>query len=521
MKLQALFVLAAAAAFVAADAYPFAPERAASEDAFIDDVGFSTMAAPAPIAQHPHLAVAAALKKPTKPGQRRRRTPKKPLTPEQKRKRQAKMRARRARRVKAGKNAAGRVATTVKGGKPIRTRSTMTGVKRPRIHGKPGGMTRKPKAGARKPQVSLATRLQKKINSLPVGSPLRVMYERRLARIKKPKNTALMSIAETPNEFGSPYGLVPFADPPFPTWVEYAPGAASKIVRNGLTQGSSIQHKYGFRTTQPLEVPDGTKYATVQLMFIVQAETPIRAAQPIPPLCTMRQMVLTVFHGNKPLGGKTFDQGSYGSSSYQRLDLVVPVSQLSPSPAPITMQVAQEHASPTPCMDRSYAQFRGLKVAFHDTLPVKEQGPAANPRSGQGRVSLAGRRYSVSDSGYDYEAFDDMWDDAYDGGDFSDAYDEDAVADDEYDGGDFSVSEDAAYDGDDMWEDMYDVDEGFSVEDAYDEDAAVDEEYYGSDFSVSEDAAYEGDDMWEDSYDGEGFSVEDAYDEDAAADDED
>ncbi|KAJ3361481.1 hypothetical protein GGF32_007239 [Allomyces javanicus] len=209
MKIQALFVLAAVAAFVAADANPFWPARAASEDAFIDDVGFSATAAPAPITQQqrPHLNVAAALKKPTKPGQRGRRRsgakPKKPLTPEQKRKRQAKMRARRARLVKAGKNVAGRV------GKTVKTRST-TGVKRPRTHGKLGGMTRKPKAGARKPKGSLATRLQKKINSLPVGSPLRKAYERRLARLLKPKTATvtapLMSLA------GSGYDYASFDD---------------------------------------------------------------------------------------------------------------------------------------------------------------------------------------------------------------------------------------------------------------------------------------------------------------------
>ncbi|KAJ3354101.1 hypothetical protein GGF32_002670, partial [Allomyces javanicus] len=41
------------------------------------------------------------------------------------------------------------------------------------------------------------------------------------------------------------------------------------------------------------------------------------------------------------------------------------------------------------------------------------------------------------------------------------ANDVDDDAEDAYYGGDFSVSEDAAYDGDDMWEDMYEGD--FSV----------------------------------------------------------
>ncbi|KAJ3354123.1 hypothetical protein GGF32_002692 [Allomyces javanicus] len=74
-------------------------------------------------------------------------------------------------------------------------------------------------------------------------------------------------------------------------------------------------------------------------------------------------------------------------------------------------------------------------------------------------------QFSLSD-GYDYEPFGD-----------------------EYDEG-FSVSEDAAYDGDDAWDDAYDGD-GFSFADEAFEDA------------------------WDDAYDGEGFSLEEAF-EDAA-----
>ncbi|KAJ3374959.1 hypothetical protein GGF31_005681 [Allomyces arbusculus] len=74
-----------------------------------------------------------------------------------------------------------------------------------------------------------------------------------------------------------------------------------------------------------------------------------------------------------------------------------------------------------------------------------------------------GRLLSVSDSGYDYEPFDDEYDEGY------------------------SLSEDAAFE--DAWDDPYDSGEGYSIADEAFEDA------------------------WDDTYDGEGFSLEEGFDE--------
>ncbi|KAJ3347684.1 hypothetical protein GGF32_006773 [Allomyces javanicus] len=446
MKLQALFVLAAAAAFVAADANPFAPDRAASEDAFFDDVSASTVGAPAPInAQHPHLAVAAALKKPTKPGQRRRRTPKKPLTPEQKQRRQAKLRARRARLAKAGKNAAGRVAKTVK--------TRRAGIKRPRMHGKPGGgttrrPTRKPKtAGVRTRKVSLATRLQNKINSLPVGSPLRVMYERRLARIEKPKTAALMAMSGPPGAIGASANLRPFVDPPLAYKIRLEPDGSPMLVRGGMAPGRGVVHRYGFQTATPLVVPKDAEDA------IIQAQVRLWSPKPNPGMCETGIMSVNFLHGDRSLGGEYFRNS--GTNGLQLLKVQVPVSALSPTPAPITVQAAHDHENPGKCLDLASLMVRGLDVKFN-------------------RVVKGMRRYSVSEDAFD----DDAWDETYDGGDFSVANEAGSTADDDEsedasDGEAYSVSEDAL-EGDDMWEDMYDS-EAYSVEDAYTEDAADDE----------------------------------------------
>ncbi|KAJ3374960.1 hypothetical protein GGF31_005682 [Allomyces arbusculus] len=317
--------------------------------------------------------------------------------------------------------------------------------------------------------------MQDKINKLP-----RNHWQRRYS-------TAAAPGAHTVSKNrSSPAGLVPFVDPPFPAAIQHGADGSVRLVRKGLTAGHGVIHKYGFQTAKPLAIPAGTKYVTFLAKIKAQAKKPVQrslkkqtgktlARPSSAPVCRKSDTAITVFHGGKPLGGLRFPKGSHGSSKYETLRLRVPVSKLSHTSAPITLQAAHDHASASKCMDHSILQIKGFKVQFHDTLPVRKPKTAA---------AGAKAKFSVSESGYDYASFDDSWDESYDD-----------MWEDNYDG-DFSVSEDAAYEGDDMWEDNYD--EGFSV---------------------SEDAAYDGDDMWEDSYDGD-FSVEDSYDEDAAADDE-
>ncbi|KAJ3374961.1 hypothetical protein GGF31_005683 [Allomyces arbusculus] len=466
MKIQALFVLAAAATFVAADPMP---DYSSTEDALTADVGASTMGASAP-----HMTITGAVKTPNKKNKRRRRQQpaikRRWATPEERVKQAAWMRAMRAEQAKNRKN---------KPFNPI----IPPGVQRPRVHGKPGGMTRWPKGsrwptGTHKPTstgkstVPLATRLQTKIDSLPVGSRQRMMLERRLARLNKPKTTALMSMSEAPGAFSAASSLRPFVDPPFANTVDKNKDGSIMLTRHDIAPGRGVVHRYGFQTAKPLGVPAGTKYVTI----LGKANAWFNPTSP--GMCEKGNSELTVFHGGRPLGGLKFPRAYYGNPSrWDPIQVTVPVSKLSPTPAPITVQAAHDHTNPYKCQERSSLSVRDLKVQFHDSVP-------------------SGGQFSVSDSGYDYsDAFEDSWDDSYYGGDFAveDSYDEDAAADDEYYGGDFSV------------------------EDAYDEDGAADDEYYGGDFSVSEDAAYEGDDMWEDMYDGD-FSVEDSYDEDAVDD---
>ncbi|KNE56705.1 hypothetical protein AMAG_17954 [Allomyces macrogynus ATCC 38327] len=479
MKVQALFLLAAVTALVAAEPNPIKPAFSSSEDAIIEDVAASTDGAPAPVTTAPHLTVAAALKKPSKHIKRGKPVVKrsiKHLTPEQKKRLQAKLRARKAKlaankhaAVRKAKNKGVKVASAIRGGKPInKSKKPRKAIKRP---------------AARRPRTTIA-QLQAKIASLPAGSPLRARYERLLAAKTKPKTATLMSTAAAPGARKpaprkAPAGLVPFVDPPFPAAIQHGADGSVRLVRKGLTKGHGVIHKYGFQTAKPLAIPAGTKYVTFVAQIKAQAKKPVqRKTKPgmktPPPACHKSDTAITVFHGGKPLGGLRFPKGSHGSSKYETLRLRVPVSKLSATSAPITLQAAHDHASTTKCMDHSILQLKGFKVQFHDKLPAKKTAHAG-----------AKAKFSVSESGYDYASFDDSWDESYDD-----------MWEDNYDEG-FSVSEDAADEGDDMWEDNYD--EGFSV---------------------SEDAAYDGDDMWEDMYDDEGFSLEDSYDEDAAADDE-
>ncbi|KAJ3354124.1 hypothetical protein GGF32_002693 [Allomyces javanicus] len=370
--------------------------------------------------------------------------------------------------------------------------------------------------------------MQDKINKLPRNHWQRRALEHKLQRMRPRKNyeermpwdfsTAAAPGARTVSKKrGSPAGLVPFVDPPFPAAIQHGADGSVRLVRKGPTKGNGVIHKYGFQTAKPLVIPRGTKYVTflakikAQAMKPVPRKTAARTGAKTLPTCHKSDTAITVFHGGKPLGGLRFPKGSHGSDKYETLRLRVPVSKLSHTSAPITLQAAHDHASTIKCMEHSILQLKGFKVQFHDTLPARKTKTTAE--------AGAKAKFSVSESGYDYTSFDDTWDESYDDmwednyeGDFSveDAYDEDA-ADDEYDGGDFSVSEDAAYEGDDMWEDMYDGD--FSVADgagsANDVDDEAEDAYDGGDFSVSEDA-------WEDNYDGGDYSVEDSYDEDAA-----
>ncbi|KAJ3347681.1 hypothetical protein GGF32_006770, partial [Allomyces javanicus] len=192
MKVQALFLLAAVTALVAAEPNPIKPAFSSSEDAIIEDVAASTGGAPAPVTTAPHLTVAAALKKPSKHIKRgkagiKRST--KHLTAEQKKKLLAMQRARRAKmgankraaanRLRMAKNKGVKVASAIRGGKPVK------GGKKP-VRKVAGGIR---KAAARRPRTTVA-QLQAKIASLPAGSPLRARYERLLAAKTKPKTAA-------------------------------------------------------------------------------------------------------------------------------------------------------------------------------------------------------------------------------------------------------------------------------------------------------------------------------------------
>ncbi|KAJ3374929.1 hypothetical protein GGF31_005651 [Allomyces arbusculus] len=429
------------------------------------------------------------------------------------------------------KRVGARVSTKVKGGKPIKkTKSKLSAAAR---KARKARHAKKVKA------------LKQKMSKLPVGHPDRKKLALKLKKLrlkskkanKKPKakTAALMSTAAAPgahktHAHSSPAGLVPFVDPPFPAAIQHGADGSVRLVRKGLTAGHGVIHKYGFQTAKPLAIPAGTKYVTFLAKIKAQAKKPVQrnlkkqtgktlARPSSAPVCRKSDTAITVFHGGKPLGGLRFPKGSHGSSKYETLRLRVPVSKLSHTSAPITLQAAHDHASASKCMDHSILQIKGFKVQFHDTLPVRKPKTAA---------AGAKAKFSVSESGYDYASFDDSWDESYDDmwednydGDFSvsedAAYEGDDMWEDNYDEG-FSVSEDAAYDGDDMWEDNYDGD--FAVADEAGPADNVDDEaedaYDGGDFSVSEDA-YGGDDLWDDAYDGEGYSVEgdaDAEDED-------
>ncbi|KAJ3374957.1 hypothetical protein GGF31_005679 [Allomyces arbusculus] len=497
MKLQALFVIAAAATFVAANPSPISPAFATSEDALIEDVGASVLAAPAPIVHAPHMTVAAALKKPAKPA-KHRRTAKKPLTREQKRKRQAKKRAHRARLAAAGKYASGRVTM---GDRPIRTRSTM-GAKLPRVHGKPSGMARKHRKvrnpnAARKPIVPLATRLQSKINSLPDGSPLRTKYERRLAWLtkpKKPKTTALMSTAVGPLMTHLYRGdLTPFSEPDSGGVVSYEKDGSVSFKRYEVALGRGIKHKFGFQTRSPLAMPAGAQAVKIRAQVATKAVKPSTdVANRAVLACKRGNTALSIFHGTKRLFTMPFPKEYYGGDPLKDLEVIVPVADLSPKPAPVMVLDEHDHmSSPSEvCEDISTLTVRNLEFQPLDSMPAPPPGAKTTG------TKRPGAKFAVADSGYHYESFDDDYDEG------------------------FSVSEDA-YDGDDAWDDAYNG-ESYSIANEAgtvdNDDDEPEDAYYGGDFSLSEDAAYDGDDMWEDSYDGEGYSVED---EAGSADDDD
>ncbi|KNE55025.1 hypothetical protein AMAG_00963 [Allomyces macrogynus ATCC 38327] len=388
------------------------------------------------------------------------------------------------------------VANTVKGGRPIKRTGS------------------KPSARARK-----IAALSKQIKGLPANHPHRHMLEQQLKTIKskkpKTKTAALMSTAAAPGAHRAPAGLVPFVDPPFPAAIQHGADGSVRLVRKGLTAGNGVIHKYGFQTAKPLSIPVGTKYVTFTAQIKAQAKKPVqRKTKPgTPPTCHKSDTAITVFHGGKPLGGLRFPKGSHGSDQYETLKLRVPVSKLSATLAPITLQAAHDHASTTKCMDHSILQIKGFKVQFHGSQPMRKPTTAAGTKA----------KFSVSESGYDYASFDDSWDETYDD-----------MWEDNYEG-DFSVSEDVTDEGDnDQWDDatgfLYSADVfslesprvdfnpefGFATADDAEENDAEDA-YDGEGFSISEDAAYDGDEMWEDMYEGD-FSVEDAYNEDAADD---
>ncbi|KAJ3361479.1 hypothetical protein GGF32_007237, partial [Allomyces javanicus] len=261
------------------------------------------------------------------------------------------------------KRSGARISTTVKGGKPIKK----TGWKL-------SAAARKARKARHAKKVKA---LKQKMRKLPVGHPDRKKLELKLKKLRlkakkanmksKTKTAALMSTAAAPGARKSaprkaPAGLVPFVDPPFPAEIQHGADGSVRLVRKGVTKGHGVIHKYGFQTAKPLAIPAGTKYVTFLAKIKAQAKKPKPMHGPMSPEARMKGMprpgskapvchksdtAITVFHGGKPLGGLRFPKGSHGSSKYETLRLRVPVSKLSHTSAPITLQAAHDHASTT------------------------------------------------------------------------------------------------------------------------------------------------------------------------------
>ncbi|KAJ3371755.1 hypothetical protein GGF31_002734 [Allomyces arbusculus] len=264
--------------------------------------------------------------------------------------------------------------------------------------------------------------LKAKIRSLPAGSPLRRMYECRLATVKQTKTQKLMSVASPPP---ANLMLMPFGEQDVRMGVSCNQDRVScRVTRDGITQGSGAVHLYGFQTRLPIVIPTGADYVTILAQVRVDAMAPSATS----PVCRPHTKSITLLHGAQPLRRIEVPRGQTGMPAgvYESLSITVPASILRRKGlAPIVIRAAHDHASTTKCLDRSYLEVKNFKVVFHeddDSLP--RDVPSYKPLT-----PLRGTAYSVEDA-YDYDAFND---DAYDGGDFS--LDEDAFGDDMWDDG--------------------------------------------------------------------------------------
>ncbi|KAJ3361484.1 hypothetical protein GGF32_007242 [Allomyces javanicus] len=265
--------------------------------------------------------------------------------------------------------------------------------------------------------------LKAKIRSLPAGSPLRRMYECRLATVKHTKTQKLMSVASPP---AANLKLMPFGEQDVRMDASCTPDSvACRVTRNGITQGSGAVHRYGFQTRMPLVIPTGAEHVTIMAQVRVDAMAPSATS----PVCRPLSKSVTLLHGVQPLRRVDVLRGRTGMPAgvYEPLSVTVPAHLLRRNGmAPIVIRAAHDHMSTTKsCLDRSYLEVKNFKVVFHDDDDALPSGI----HSDKPLMPLrGGGAYSVED-----------------------AYNEDAYDDDAYDGGDFSVDDDAF--GEDMWDD--------------------------------------------------------------------
>ncbi|KNE55034.1 hypothetical protein AMAG_00971 [Allomyces macrogynus ATCC 38327] len=266
--------------------------------------------------------------------------------------------------------------------------------------------------------------LKAKIRSLPAGSPLRRMYECRLATVKRTKTQKLMSVA-------SPHPdnlmLTPFGEQGVRMGVSCTPDRVScRVTRDGITRGSGAVHRYGFQTRLPIVIPTGADYVTILAQVRVDAMAPSATSS----VCRPYTKSITLLHGVQPLRRIEVPRGQTGMPAgvYEPLSITVPASILRRNGmAPIVIRAAHDHASTTNmCLDRSYLEVKNFKVVFHDD---DDPLPSGIP-SYKHLVPLRGTAYSVAEDAYDYDAFND---DAHDGSDF--LVDEDAFGEDMWDDG--------------------------------------------------------------------------------------
>ncbi|KAJ3371757.1 hypothetical protein GGF31_002736 [Allomyces arbusculus] len=343
-------------------------------------------------------------------------------------------------------------------------------IRQPRIHGKPGtGQKAKTRTAGTKPvrkgttvrqtifvnkpgmprkRKTTAELLRDRINALPVGSPLRVTYERRLARLQAAKSGG--AAGQKPKTWSA--GIPRIRKPG--TIVRKPKTVRKTFVVVKKTGGAPRKRKTTAELLRDrinaLPVGSPLRVTYERRLARLQAAKSGGAAGQKPKVATTTTPLMS-------LAGSGYDYASlddaWGESYDDMWDDAYDGGDFS-----------VEDAYGEDAADDEYdgSDFSVSEDAAYEGDDMWED----NYDEG----------FSVSEDAA-YEG-DDMWEDNYDG-DFAvadeagPAGDVDDEAEDAYDGGDFSVSEDA-YGGDDMWDDAYDG-EGYSVEDTFTEDAADDE----------------------------------------------